>query len=417
MEVDLDQEKAQEKIEQTESADLVVGIVASLDDVGVEDLLEALRTLPTSPRIVVLLNDGAPHSPETNSENSEKDKSVSVIPWPAVGVKAPDAPVQGISTAYQSAFAASEKLSARACCIVVSTLESPTSQWACQLVRPLLEGDFDFVAARYARRTFGGLLNSSIIYPLTRCLYGKRIHNPMGPDLGVSRRLFQKLLPTNGNSRLSLGRMHPLASLAPMALCANLKVGQVHVGARVDSPTDWMNISPIMVQILGPMFLDIERNAACWQRTRGSAPIPEINEPLPVLEESGKVDIGRMVDSFRLGNRDLHEIWRALLPPATLFELAKMSRLEPDQFRMPDELWARIIFDFALAHRLQTINRDHLLRSMAPLYLAWVASYAKELETAGATSVEQRFERLSLAYEAAKPYFISRWRWPDRFNP
>ena len=145
--------------------------------------------------------------------------------------------------------------------------------------------------------------------------------------------------------------------------------------------------------------------------------MPEFGEPQPLLQETGNVDIGRMVDSFRLGNRELQEIWGLVLPPAALFELGKMSRLAPDQFRMPDDLWARIIFDFALAHRLQTINRDHLLRSMAPLYLAWVASYARELEAAGASTVEQRIERLALAYEASKPYFISRWRWPDRFNP
>jgi hypothetical protein len=31
--------------------------------------------------------------------------------------------------------------------------------------------------------------------------------------------------------------------------------------------------------------------------------------------------------------------------------------------------------------------------------------------------VEERIERLALAYEAQKPYLISRWRWPDRFTP
>jgi hypothetical protein len=81
-------------------------------------------------------------------------------------------------------------------------------------------------------------------------------------------------------------------------------------------------------------------------------------------------------------------------------------------------LWARIVYDFALAHRLRTVNLDHLLGSMTPLYLAWVSSYARELEAAGAAAdVEQRIERLSLAFEAAKPYLVSRWRWPDRFNP
>jgi len=54
---------------------------------------------------------------------------------------------------------------------------------------------------------------------------------------------------------------------------------------------------------------------------------------------------------------------------------------------------------------------------MTPLYLAWVASYALDLETAGPKALEQRLEHLSVAFESGKPYLVSRWRWPDRFNP
>src|ERR1700734_1513580 len=89
-----------------------------------------------------------------------------------------------------------------------------------------------------------------------------------------------------------------------------------------------------------------------------------------------------MMESFQLGVRDLQEIWGLVLPPSTLLELRKLARLPSEQFRMPDELWVRIVYDFALAHRLRTINRDHLLKSMTPLYLAWVSSYAHDLDTA-----------------------------------
>jgi hypothetical protein len=317
--------------------------------------------------------------------------------------------------AYQAVFAASEKLGARACCIVGSKLENATPRWVCNIAQPMLERDMDLVLPRYARHKFEGLMNSSVISPLTRSLYGKRTHNPMGPDLGVSQRLFRKILETERNHRMNA--MHPLASLAPVALCDNLQVCEVHVGARVYPPTDWSNVSSLLAQVLGPVFLEMERNAICWQRTRGSVPVPTIGEPVSVSEDTGNIDIGRMVESFQLGNRDLQEIWALVLPPATLFELRKLSRLPPEQFRMPDELWPRIVYDFALAHRLRTISRDHLLRSMTPLYLAWVASYANDLGTDVAAGVEQRLERLSQAYESCKPYLVSRWRWPDRFNP
>jgi hypothetical protein len=82
---------------------------------------------------------------------------------------------------------------------------------------------------------------------------------------------------------------------------------------------------------------------------------------------------------------------------------------------MPDNLWARIVFDFLLAYRLRTINRGHLLGALIPLYLAWAASHINIL--ASGTDPERHIEMVAAAFEADKPYLVSRWRWPDRFNP
>ena len=107
----------------------------------------------------------------------------------------------------------------------------------------------------------------------------------------------------------------------------------------------------------------------------------------------------------------------SFFPPSTLVELRRLARQDRAGFRMPDETWARVVYDFALAHRLRTINRDQMLRAFTPIYLGWVASYALELGNAPPEAVEQRLEKLCVAYENTKSYFVSRWRWPDRFNP
>jgi hypothetical protein len=39
------------------------------------------------------------------------------------------------------------------------------------------------------------------------------------------------------------------------------------------------------------------------------------------------------------------------------------------------------------------------------------------MQSADAAQVEARIEELCLRYETEKPYLMSRWRWPDRFNP
>jgi hypothetical protein len=94
-----------------------------------------------------------------------------------------------------------------------------------------------------------------------------------------------------------------------------------------------------------------------------------------------------------------------------------MNRQAEHEFRFADELWARTIYDFAVAHRLRHIGRDHLLRALTPLYMAWIADFIRSVKDSDESQVESRIEQLCIAYELQKPYLISRWRWPDRFMP
>jgi glucosylglycerate synthase len=405
-----------EETKPIESADLVIGILSEVSPEAVSTMCNALRTLPGSLRIAVLQNSD-PKNPVPLNSSAAPPNSSSVFFAPSLLAKPSGAGPLSMAASYQSIFAAGEKLQSRACCILASRLESEPHQWAYGLAEPLIGGAIDLVVPHYARHKFEGLLNSCIVAPLMRALYGKRLSNPMGPDFGLSRLLVQKLIGKERSARAAANGFHPLVSMTPVALCENLRVAEVHFGTRSYPAPDWTNTASLMADVLGPVFLDIERNAACWQRMRVSAAVPAIGTPASVQDDTATIDTTRLVESFALGTRELQEIWGLILPPATLFELRKLSRLAAEQFRMPDELWVRIVYDFALAHRLRTINRDHLLKSMTPLYLGWVASYAHDLQTDSALGPDQRIERLGVAFEAGKPYFVSRWRWPDRFNP
>jgi len=95
--------------------------------------------------------------------------------------------------------------------------------------------------------------------------------------------------------------------------------------------------------------------------------------------------------------------------------LKRLSLADGAAFRIPEGLWARIVYDFVLAHRLRTLNRGHLLGALIPLYLAWVASHINVV--ASGVDPERHIETVATAFETEKPYILSRWRWPDRFNP
>jgi hypothetical protein len=124
-----------------------------------------------------------------------------------------------------------------------------------------------------------------------------------------------------------------------------------------------------------------------------------------------------MFDAFAQGYRELHRLWSAVLPPATLLGLKRAAALPPEAFKLDPALWARVVYDFAVGYRTAAMERRQMLRSMTPLYLGWMASWVNEVRDLPAAEVEERAERVCHAFEAERPYFMSRWRWPDRFAP
>jgi hypothetical protein len=156
--------------------------------------------------------------------------------------------------------------------------------------------------------------------------------------------------------------------------------------------------------------------AQLWQRTRPPLAVPAFGQPPAIASAEPAIDVGAMLDSFRLGYRALRDVWAWILPPRTIIELKRLADADEPHFRLADDLWARIIYDFALAHRLKTMPHDHLLGALTPLYSGWLASFVLEPDTATVVGAEHRVEQLCTIFEAQKPYLISRWRWPERFR-
>jgi hypothetical protein len=256
-----------------------------------------------------------------------------------------------------------------------------------------------------------------MLYPLVRALFGKRLRQPIGGDGGYSRTLIQKILPLE-SWNAEAARRDVNLWLNIQAMQHDMKICQVRLGARPRPSRDLaQDVSSILANLTGALYLEMEETAELWQRIRGSTTVPMFGLRFDPEAGGNAPDTKPLVDAFRIGCENLQDLWRFVLPPATLLELKRMSRQGNREFRFLQELWARIVYDFAVAFRLRPIGRDHLLRALTPLYMGWVASYILSIEGADTDRVEQQIEDVCMAYESEKPYLISRWRWPDRFMP
>ncbi len=269
----------------------------------------------------------------------------------------------------------------------------------------------DLTVARYNLGPREGLVNSAILYPVTRALFAARPRFPLAIDLGLSLRMAERLAAAA--QRVSVAGQGD-AFLWPIseASIVNYTITEVDAPSRILPQPVAPDLNDLLSQIAGSLFIDIDIKANFWQRAR----IIQTGQPLSSASDTeAPPNIAPMLESFRLAYTNLHEIWSLVLPPNSLFGLKKLSILPPESFRMPDNLWARIVYDFILAFRLRTINRGHLLGALTPLYLAWVASHLNLISSG--TAPEKHIQDQAVAFETDKPYLVSRWRWPDRFNP
>lgn len=326
--------------------------------------------------------------------------------------------VPGKARALQTILMKARDAKAQACVIFDGAVRTVTPHWVDWLARPVIEHGFDFVSPYYRRHPFEGALTKGLMYPLVRALYGVRLRQPAAAEFACSGRLVDHFLNEDlwerDGSQVGIDLW-----LATSAASGDFRLGEATLGIRTHHARgeEALDLGTTIVQVVGSLFSELESRAARWQRTRGSVPAQHFGtEASTVPPQASNVDVERLIESYRLGYRELRDIWTWVLPPRTIVDLRKLVDGPQAQFRLDDELWARIVYDFALGYRLRVLPRDHLLRSLVPLYSGWLASFIFQVRDLSAETADERVEDLAAAFEAQKPYLIARWRWPERFR-
>lgn len=313
---------------------------------------------------------------------------------------------------YLNSFKQMQEHGAIACLMLGAESQSLRPETLRALADGVLKGGIDLTVPRYDLGPRDGLVNSAILYPVTRALYGVRPRFPLAIDLGLSRRMAERLA-TAAQRFTAVSQNDALLWPIAEACVANYAITEIDAGTRQLPPPTPSDLNSILALVTGSLFADVDAKASHWQRSRASQPPRILSYGQPLADPMP--DVTPMLEAFNLAHTNLNEIWSLVLPPNSQLALKRLAQMPPASFRMGESLWARIVYDFILAYRLRTINRGHLLGALTPLYLAWVASHF--IICAGGVAPERHIEDQAAAFEADKPYLVSRWRWPDRFNP
>jgi len=323
--------------------------------------------------------------------------------------------VGGKGAALRTIFQIADALKVQALVVVDSDLRSIVPEWIELLAGPIHKGGFDFVAPLYSRYKYDGTITNTVTYPITRALYGLRIRQPIGGDFGVSGDLVRHYLEQD-DWDANVSKFGVDIWMTTKAITGGFAVCQTRLGAKVHDPKDpGADLGPMFSQVVATLLRLTDRHADRWLDVRGSHDVPiygfeRLLDPPPLA-----VNTARLLEEFAKGRLNVGDEWETALAPENLEVVTALSAdaegaLDGGSFHFPDETWARIVYDMALAWHERRLDVDRLVAALIPLYFARVASLIFETTELTTDQAEAYVERQARVFELTKSYLVERWK-------
>ena len=412
-------QEVHDQIEQIGQADIVVGIPSynSAKTIGhvVRAVQAGLAKYFPDHKAVLVNSDGGSSDGTVDVVHSTTIEDFSSIllkhrTEPFYKMAFPYSGIPGKGSAFRAVFAIAAALNAKACAVVDSDLRSITPEWLELLITPVLRHEFDYIAPLYHRHKYDGTITNSIVYPLTRALYGKRVRQPIGGDFGFSGKLASFYL-TKDVWDTDVARFGIDIWMTTTAIANGFRIAQSFLGAKIhDAKDPGSDLSDMLYQVVSATFSLMDGYAEQWMAVQETDAVPVFGFEYGVGLEPVKVNTPRMIGIFREGITNLHDIWLAILGAGDLQEVERLGALDDTGFRFPITLWTRVIYDYAIAFHQKKMSPEHLIKSLTPLYLGKTASFILEAEHMDAHEAEAEIEKLCTEFESSKPYLVTNWK-------
>jgi hypothetical protein len=195
------------------------------------------------------------------------------------------------------------------------------------------------------------------------------------------------------------------------AIANDFKVCQSFLGAKIHDPKDpGADLSSMLYQVVSVALDLMEQYSEKWKTVKSTEPVPSFGFNYAVGLEPVSVNVEKMIEKFRLGVKELIRLWKEFLSKDIIDFLQRAAALPRDKFNFPDEIWVEIVYSFAIAAHKKLMNREHLLKSLTPLYIGRTASFVRETWESDAAGVEEKIERLCRIFEERKFFLKVNWQ-------
>ncbi len=424
--------KAIEKVKKIKKVDLLVGIPSYNTENTIGHVLKAVRLgltkyFPKLKSIIVDSDSGSSDNTRKIVRKSMKDyKGLDTIliahemhPYmrslhtPISEMVTTFRGTPGKGKAFRRIFEVAHALKAKAVVVVDSDLRSITPEWIQLLAGPIIFKNFDYVTPLYSRHKYDGTITNSLIYPLTRALYGIKIRQPIGGEFGFSAKILSHYMEKDiWDTDVAYYGID--IWMTSVALANGYKICQSFLGAKIHNPKNVATLPPMFKQVMGTILSLVEENQDKWKKIKGSKDLQTFGFQARVIPEEAHQDFNELFNLFHKGVAKRYLIWREVLKKENLQSLEKVIQLAKKSFSFPCQLWVKIIYDYTLFyHRFKytfmEMSLPSVLESMIPLYFGFVASFVLKTKKMSNLEAEEEIEKLCLEFEKLKPYLVTNW--------
>lgn len=395
---------------QVKSAEIIVGIpsynevdnIAYPTDVASRALVDYF---PDKKSVIINVDN--------NSPDGTKEAFLSTpTKIPKIYISTPPE-VKGKGNNFLNLFKAAVELNAKAIVVVDADLKSITPNWIKYLGEPLIN-NFDYVAPVYIRHKYDATITNHIAYPLLRTLFGLRVRQPIGGDFGFSGKLARAFLSEKlWNDKIANFGID--IWMTTIAIARHFKVCQAFLGTpKVHRPKDPAeDLTMMFTQVVSTLFdlmIDFEY---LWKDTHESRPSSIYGFGLGVEEKPPAIEVNteKLYQSFISGFEKYGEIWQKIIPLPEYNEITKYKNIKnKNSFYYPSNLWARILFSFAVAYKSNnSIDRTKFMEALIPFYHSRVLSFVNRTKDLEVRESEEYLENISRVFEKEKYYLLEQW--------
>ncbi|HEX7588275.1 MAG TPA: glycosyltransferase [Anaerolineae bacterium] len=401
--------EGQRRLTEIGTADLLVGIPSykNAETIGlvVDRAADGMQEYFGSLRPVIAVVDGG------SSDETVQIASNRRLPPPVRRIVTTYQGIQGKGSAVRAIFEMSRVLGAKVCIVLEADLTSLSCEWIKKLADPILSGECDLAVPVYLRPLVEGAVTDILAYPMTRVLYGTDVRQPMAGDFAVSGALATKLFERDV-WETDVARHGIDIWMTTVAINENIKMNQVRLGIKIEDKREAaVSIDPGFIQSVGTLFRMMEIYRRQWPEIRPLRTVPFHGNGISQESQrlTGAITIDMLSDAFLSGARRYRRFWRTIMVPSQWSAVFSLVNRPRGATHLEGDLWARLVFDFAVVYNKGENDPDKVVAALLPLYYARIATILRETG-AKSDAVEKAVQDQAQNFLDEKKYLLHRWK-------